>query len=124
MLGQFTGLVAQSVTYPFEVVRRRMQTEGIISREVGSISVLHSSNAQSPTNRSASLGSSAIFKEELTMVNCARDIVSKQGVSNLLLSKNICDSHNFTCICTFRRLWDFLKDFLLTILKGRLPSGK
>ncbi len=87
MLGQFTGLVAQSVTYPFEVVRRRMQTEGIISREVGSISALHSSNVQSFTNRSASLGSSAFFKEELTMVNCARDIVSKQGVSNICFRK-------------------------------------
>ncbi|CAM9287464.1 unnamed protein product, partial [Heterosigma akashiwo] len=33
--GGISGLMAQSVSYPFEVIRRRMQTEGVIHREAG-----------------------------------------------------------------------------------------
>ena len=87
MFAQFPGLVAQSVTYPFEVVRRRMQTEGIISREVGTIAALTSNNVQSTSNGAASFASSTILKEELTMASCVRDIVSKQGVSDFRVCK-------------------------------------
>lgn len=34
-IGAFAGLVAQSCTYPLEVVRRRMQTHGLVDTHAG-----------------------------------------------------------------------------------------
>jgi Mitochondrial carrier protein len=34
-IGAFAGLIAQSCTYPLEVVRRRMQTAGMIDHHGG-----------------------------------------------------------------------------------------
>jgi solute carrier family 25 protein 42 len=62
--GAFAGLVAQTVTYPIEVIRRRMQTIGLVGNDtaVGNLGV----NGQRAVERPLSLGATinALYVEQ------------------------------------------------------------
>uniref|UniRef100_A0A7S2V5Q5 Mitochondrial carrier protein n=1 Tax=Fibrocapsa japonica TaxID=94617 RepID=A0A7S2V5Q5_9STRA len=53
MAGGFAGLLAQSAAYPFEVVRRRMQTDGAVRREAGLGGVLKGDLPGAPKHQAA-----------------------------------------------------------------------
>jgi len=71
MSGGFAGLLAQSASYPFEVIRRRMQTDGIIHRSKGVGGVL---TGILPENSTAS---------RLSMLQTAQEIIKDQGARAL-----------------------------------------
>ena len=60
MCGAVAGLVAQSITYPLEVVRRRMQTTGVVSRH--DMKALYDSPVAGTTKPVTIIG------DELTMI--------------------------------------------------------
>jgi hypothetical protein len=89
MVGGVAGLVAQTVTYPFEVTRRRMQTSGLVSENLtkellgghGSTS----SNSKSITSSDATNSGLANSKRKtkLTMRETIQFLYKEQGERGL-----------------------------------------
>jgi Mitochondrial carrier protein len=66
--GALSGLVAQSITYPIEVTRRRMQTLGLVGEDTA---LSNLGTARDP--------SSAIHRPP-SMMSIVRDLYQEQGV--------------------------------------------
>lgn len=69
-VGAVAGLTAQSCTYPFEVVRRRMQTEGFINKD-------KIASGYTKTLTDSALG---VGRHKVTFAQTVRDIFRRQGV--------------------------------------------
>lgn len=88
-LAPLVGLAAQSVTYPFEVVRRRMQTAGVLGdrRDIKSMYAVVSpaapSSSSSVTASMASESSLLHCRQKLNMITVLRGIIREQGVRGL-----------------------------------------
>mmetsp|Transcript_2421 Transcript_2421/g.3424 ORF Transcript_2421/g.3424 Transcript_2421/m.3424 type:complete len:329 (+) Transcript_2421:283-1269(+) len=98
--GGLAGLLAQSVSYPFEVIRRRMQTDGVILRDAGLGGVL---DGKLPEQAEA----------RMTMLQTAQKLVDEQGIRGLFkgLSINwirapIAISISFTAFDGFKKILD------------------
>lgn len=109
--GALSGLFAQSMTYPLEVTRRRMQTIGVVptSGSDAACGVLNDITGQKPA--AASQISNTIIKPP-TLLQVVKDVWKEQGVVGFFkgLSMNwlkgpIAFSLSFT---TF----DILKEFI------------
>jgi len=94
--GAISGLIAQSITYPLEVTRRRMQTIGIVatSGKDAAVNVLGSTNMNSSSNISNSSSSSSSSnitnnssksqsvgqRQPPTMYNIIKQVMNEQGI--------------------------------------------
>ncbi|CAM9180155.1 unnamed protein product [Chrysoparadoxa australica] len=67
-IGAFSGLIAQSCTYPLEVMRRRMQTAGVVDQHAGVSKVFAGKHGQ---------------LEKLTLEGTLRQVLAEQGVRGL-----------------------------------------
>lgn len=130
LCGGISGLVAQSFTYPLEVVRRRMQTHGLIADHQISNSLLRSNTADNTSKNTtpSSSGTSAINTNKtkpptpmqnhptstttLSMTQIAKQLYKEQGIRGFFkgLSMNwmkgpIAFSISFTT-------YDIMKEFL------------
>jgi len=81
--GAFAGLIAQTITYPIEVVRRRMQTLGIVaSNDTAFMNV----GVNAATAASANGGSAAVAAADVrpppppTLVSTVRNLYLEQGL--------------------------------------------
>ena len=84
-LSPSVGLAAQSVTYPFEVLRRRMQTAGVLANraDVKSLYAVVSPAASSGTVSIVSESSLLHCRRDLNMMTCLQGIITEQGVRGL-----------------------------------------
>jgi solute carrier family 25, member 42 len=71
--GALSGLFAQTLTYPLEVTRRRMQTMGVASGKDAAVELLGLGHASRVTKPS-----------EMTMINTIREVLQEQGMKGLL----------------------------------------
>lgn len=83
--GGLAGLVAQSLTYPLEVTRRRMQTIGIISKSTDSaVNVLGAQVETKFAQSAAAIAESHVIKSSIdhnsSMVRVMRQLLLEQGV--------------------------------------------
>lgn len=69
--GAVAGLVAQSITYPLEVVRRRMQTTGVVSRH--DMKALYDSPGANKVKPIKNIG------DETSMMGCVRGVLKEGG---------------------------------------------
>lgn len=89
MVGGVAGLVAQTVTYPFEVTRRRMQTSGLVSenltKELLGGHDITSSNSKPITSSDATNSGLANGKRKttLTMRETIQFLYKEQGERGL-----------------------------------------
>ncbi|CAM9326526.1 unnamed protein product [Discosporangium mesarthrocarpum] len=74
-IGAFAGLVAQSCTYPLEVVRRRMQTQGLLDQHSG-VGMVFAAAKDSGASLPA-------FSEKLNIFQTLQVVVKEQGVKGL-----------------------------------------
>ena len=85
--GGLSGLVAQSITYPFEVTRRRMQTSGVLSKGDSAINILGTSEktlVQSAATTSIGeqrkrFVEDAVIKSP-SMLRVMKQVIKEQGV--------------------------------------------
>lgn len=118
--GGLSGLFAQSMTYPFEVTRRRMQTEGVLSQAKDtSINVLGGSVETKVAQDAAKIAEQHIVQEEHlrkspSMFKVMKQVIKEQGVGGLFkgLSMNwlkgpVSFAISFT---TFDLIKEFIED--------------
>lgn len=85
--GGLSGLVAQSITYPLEVTRRRMQTSGVLSKGDSAINILGTSEktlVQSAATTSIGehrkrFVEDAVIKSP-SMLRVMKQVIKEQGV--------------------------------------------
>ena len=94
-MGGFAGLIAQTLTYPLEMIRRRVQTEGLINRK--QVETLYDAKASSSSSssvlqevqRATSLTKDRpgpltppphTVSSPLSLLRIAKDLVQKEGV--------------------------------------------
>ena len=118
--GGLSGLFAQSMTYPFEVTRRRMQTVGVLSQAKDtSINVLGGSVETKVAQDAAKIAEQHIVQEEHlrkspSMFKVMKQVIKEQGVGGLFkgLSMNwlkgpVSFAISFT---TFDLIREFIED--------------
>lgn len=79
--GGLSGVVAQSITYPLEVTRRRMQTIGVVKGKDAAIDVLDTS-VKSKVGQDAAIKVTEeyIATKPPTMFQIIRDVIKEQGI--------------------------------------------
>jgi solute carrier family 25 protein 16 len=84
--GGISGMMAQTVSYPFEVIRRHMQVSSVIpnipSKTITSTSTTSTTGAQV-------LGKSGSSESAKGMIKTARDIVKARGLNGLFVGLGI-----------------------------------
>lgn len=86
--GGVSGLFAQSMTYPFEVTRRRMQTLGVLSQSANtSVSVLGGSVETKVAQDAAKIAEEHIVHEASitikspSMIRVMKQVLQEQGIN-------------------------------------------
>lgn len=81
LCGAFAGLVAQTITYPIEVTRRRMQAVGL-SGDSTAVGVLDNDGNSSKKTKTAAAPTriKSIPAASATMMSTMRDLYQEQGI--------------------------------------------
>jgi hypothetical protein len=81
IVGGVAGLVAQTVTYPFEVTRRRMQTNGLVSANLTKelLGGSRSSSSSTTTTAAAAETTVTINARRTTMRDTIKYLYKEQG---------------------------------------------
>mmetsp|Transcript_3460 Transcript_3460/g.5010 ORF Transcript_3460/g.5010 Transcript_3460/m.5010 type:complete len:362 (-) Transcript_3460:136-1221(-) len=80
--GALSGLIAQSMTYPLEVTRRRMQTIGVVptSGKDAAVDILGTSVETKPAQDVAKLAEKHIVSKPPTMYRIMKQVMREQGL--------------------------------------------
>ncbi|CAB9515044.1 Mitochondrial coenzyme A transporter SLC25A42 [Seminavis robusta] len=73
--GAFAGLIAQTLTYPIEVTRRRMQTLGVLGNDMTAFSSLGG-----PVPAATTVTTTTTYTTPPTLMNTIRDLYREQGI--------------------------------------------
>ena len=87
LCGGFSGLFSQSITYPLEVIRRRMQTIGVVSGKGTAVNVLSKSSSTAATATASITNDAARTITQHysatvrpSMFQIGKDVIKEQGI--------------------------------------------
>ena len=90
LCGGFSGLFSQSITYPLEVIRRRMQTIGVVSGKGTAVNVLSKSSTTTATTTTTTTSIANDAARTITqhysatvrpsMFQIGKDVIKEQGI--------------------------------------------
>jgi Mitochondrial carrier protein len=106
--GAFSGLIAQTVTYPIEVTRRRMQTIGLVNKNDTSLSTCLGDNKG--TNGTVTTAATSTIKASSSSTAAATTTLQPQQPPTL--------NHTITQLYTEQGVRGFLKGVSINWMKG------
>ena len=120
--GAIAGAVAQSITYPLEVTRRRMQTHGLISESI-------SDNLLKQGNKGKNVDEFATKSTNITMMSTMKYLYREQGMAGFFkgLSMNwikgpIAFSISFTSYDIMKGFFDNDESFRVSELATKITN--